>query len=175
MMCSNNENQVTLSDPEYFRQLTIRRGGGLKAHCPPPLRSRKPHNKQYHSGNRLHILRLHCHDGVRPRKKTFYHCYFIMKCRINIPRWLLRYCLGGGGLSGEGGVCPGGFVRGVLSGGFILGGFVRGQGLSWGFVRGGLSRGFCLGGFVQGRFVQGGFVPGGFCRRILSGGGGLSR
>ena len=30
---------LTLSDPGYFRQLTIRGGGALKA--PPPLRSRK--------------------------------------------------------------------------------------------------------------------------------------
>ena len=35
----NNNAQLTLSDPGYFRQLTIRGGGGaLKA---PPLRSRK--------------------------------------------------------------------------------------------------------------------------------------
>ena len=33
------DDTLTLSDPGYFRQLTIRGGGALKA--PPPLRSRK--------------------------------------------------------------------------------------------------------------------------------------
>ena len=37
--CFLNYTILTLSDPGYFRQLTIRGGGALKA--PPPLRSRK--------------------------------------------------------------------------------------------------------------------------------------
>ena len=32
--------RLTLSDPGYFRQLTIRGGGGFKSPPPPPLRSR---------------------------------------------------------------------------------------------------------------------------------------
>ena len=35
------EETLTLSDPGYFRQLTIRGGGASKAPPPPPLQSRK--------------------------------------------------------------------------------------------------------------------------------------
>ena len=38
--CARHALPLTLSDPGYFRQLTIRGGGALKAR-PPPLRSRK--------------------------------------------------------------------------------------------------------------------------------------
>ena len=36
-MCSSNVIPLTISDPGYFRQLTIRGGGGLKPPLPPTI------------------------------------------------------------------------------------------------------------------------------------------